>query len=86
MPLKFVAIKILTVSTTADVITNTLAEADSSRVSRTEKLGNIIEGKLGFFGDGEKGSVIGPHQRLQRWVIGGIEVGSTAIPTVGIWK
>src|SRR5512135_58389 len=34
-----------------------------------EERGDVIDGQLGLFGDREKGSLVGPHQRLQRRVV-----------------
>src|SRR5512135_3681483 len=34
-----------------------------------EERGDVVYGQLGLFGDREKGSLVGPHQRLQRWVV-----------------
>ena len=34
-----------------------------------EERGDVVDGQLGLFGDREKGSLVGPHQRLQRGVV-----------------
>src|SRR5208282_6310045 len=34
-----------------------------------EERGDVVDGQLGLFGDREKGSLVGPHQRLQRRVV-----------------
>ena len=51
-----------------------------------EERGDVVDGQGRFFGDRPQGALVGPHQRLQRRAVQRDVGGSTARPTVGIWK